>query len=360
MSNHVGSSYSCPGCCPDSGPWGSINPTSPVVVGNSFTAGTSGVIYDGCSGIATPIGWFSMEFWVDNEAIASYNPESGGSTTVQGLVPGETTLHGSWFWDNWESDGWSMCWETRGESEDQQPIDVRPTITGPNTMWWFNGATPSSYSDLTQITLSTEDTGISYSWSVVTGGSKVSLTNQNTANVQLTSTGRSLDANDVGIQVVVDGQVSDQFNITVRAPHSLNFTSTTTSSSAMFGYRTEITYTIRDQFNNLLPGRPVPVNEHFTTSIVSDFSGMDWRQTPDGGTTLSLPVFVDAIEGETSSHFPTPQAPQSPLGSTRVCHWGQDLLVGSATVGAGRRVQSDTLQKYRDHGAHENVTSPIP
>lgn len=124
VSNRVASSYSCPGCCPDSGPWGSFNPTNPVRLGNGFTASTSGVIYDGCTGIATNIGWFSMEFWMDNEAIASYYPGSGGSTAVQSLSPGETVLHGSWYWDNWESDGWSMCWETRGESEDQQPVQV--------------------------------------------------------------------------------------------------------------------------------------------------------------------------------------------------------------------------------------------
>ena len=128
-SNRVGSSYSCPGCCPDSGPWGSIDPTSPVIVGASFIAGTGGVVYDGCSGIATSIGWFSMDFWIENESIASYDPESGGSTTVSGLAIGDTALHGSWWWDNWESDGWSQCTETRGESEDSQPVNVVPALT---------------------------------------------------------------------------------------------------------------------------------------------------------------------------------------------------------------------------------------
>lgn len=129
VSDRVGSSYSCPGCCPDSGPWGSIDPTSPVIVGNSFIAGTGGVVYDGCTGIATPIGWFSMDFWIENESIASYDPESGGSTTVTGLALGDTALHGSWFWDNWTSDGWSQCFEDRGESEDSQPVNVVPTLS---------------------------------------------------------------------------------------------------------------------------------------------------------------------------------------------------------------------------------------
>jgi hypothetical protein len=128
VSNGIGSSYSCPACCPESGPFGSINPTSPVIVGNSFTATTTGVTYD-CNGYPTNIGFLSMDFWMDNESIASYSPESGASTTFTGLSIGETTLHGSWFWDNWESDGWSMCTETRGESEDSQPVNVLPTIT---------------------------------------------------------------------------------------------------------------------------------------------------------------------------------------------------------------------------------------
>ncbi|HEY0766032.1 MAG TPA: hypothetical protein VGD61_26865 [Pyrinomonadaceae bacterium] len=129
VSNRVGSSYSCPGCCPDSGPFGTINPTNPVIVGNSFIAGTSGVIYSGCPSYPTSIGWFSMNFWIENESIASYDPESGGSTTVTGLSIGDTALHGSYSWDNWESDGWSQCTETRGESEDSQPVNVLPTIT---------------------------------------------------------------------------------------------------------------------------------------------------------------------------------------------------------------------------------------
>src|ERR1051325_937460 len=128
VSQGVGSSYSCPGCCPDSGPFGNINPTSPIIVGASFTATTSGVIYSGCPAYQTPIGWFGVEeFWMDNETIASYSPESGSSTVVTGLAVGETALHGIWSWDQWESDGWSMCWETRGQSEDQQPVQVQRT-----------------------------------------------------------------------------------------------------------------------------------------------------------------------------------------------------------------------------------------
>ena len=125
VSEGVASSYSCPGCCPDSGPFGSINPTSPIIVGDSFTASTTGAVYDGCTGYATPVGWFFMDFWMDDFSIASYTPGSGSSTLVTGLAPGTTSLHGSWFWQQWTSDGWSMCWEDRGESEDSQPVEVQ-------------------------------------------------------------------------------------------------------------------------------------------------------------------------------------------------------------------------------------------
>lgn len=359
VSNHVGSSYSCPGCCPDSGPWGSMDLTNPVIVGNSFSEGTSGVIYDGCTGIATPIGWFSMEFWMDDETIASYDPGSGGSTTVQSLLPGGTTLHGSWFWDNWESDGWSMCWETRGESEDQQPVQVRPTVSGPTTVWWFNGVDPGNANMPLTIQLTTQSGASSYSWAATANGDKVTLTNQTTNTVTVTGAGMSGQAGDVGITVTVNGVASNQYAITVRAPNKLVRTDTTHGSSLNFGYHTEITYTIRDNLNALLPAGDIPMNEHFTGDAVADFNGTNWTKTADKSFTASNPTFTDVIEGETSNKNPTPQSPQNPLGNTKVVHWGQDIFVGSTTVGNGKKVQTSTFQKYRDHANHENVSSPV-
>jgi hypothetical protein len=140
----------------------------------------------------------------------------------------------------------------------------------------------------------------------------------------------------------------------------LNRTAITHTASANFGYRTEITYTIRDQFGALLPGGNIQVNEDFTGSAVADFPGMNWLLTIEMFFALTNPVFSDVIEGENLSKNPTPQAPQNPLGSTKVVHWGQDIYVGSTTVGQGKKVQTATFQKYRDHADHENVSSPVP
>ena len=129
VSRGVGSSYSCPGCCPASGPFGVINPTPSVFLGESFTATTTGTIYDGCTGYATNVGWFAMEeFWMDDESIASYYPASGSSTLVTGQFPGQTALRGIYSWQSFTSDGWSICYEDRGQTEEMAPVDVQCKI----------------------------------------------------------------------------------------------------------------------------------------------------------------------------------------------------------------------------------------
>jgi hypothetical protein len=127
VSNHVSSSYSCPACCPESGPFGSIIPPDPVLVGDFRQVDTTGTIYD-CNGYPTNIGSLSMDsFWVDDPSIVSYSPEYGGYTVAEGLASGETSINGSWSWDQWDLiDGWSQCVESRGESTDSEPMTVKP------------------------------------------------------------------------------------------------------------------------------------------------------------------------------------------------------------------------------------------
>ena len=91
-----------------------------------------------------------------------------------------------------------------------------------------------------------------------------------------------------------------------------------------------------------------------------DFTGMNWTRDVPHAFNLSLPALEDTIQGETSDKVPTPTLPSSPLGNTPVYNWGQDIYVGSTTIGAGRRVQSDTLQQYTDHALHTNIVTPNP
>jgi hypothetical protein len=101
--------------------------------------------------------------------------------------------------------------------------NVMPTISGPNTLWWFNGlgAGVSGYANQITLTANSGGTGTSYQWAITAGSDKVSLSTSSSATVQVTSTGQSKTANDVSITVTVGGLTSNPFNLTVRAPYSL-------------------------------------------------------------------------------------------------------------------------------------------
>ena len=86
---------------------------------------------------------------------------------------------------------------------------------------------------------------------------------------------------------------------------------------------------------------------------------MNWTITADKAFPIPNPILADIIQGENVlNHTPTPQSPQG--GNTKVVHWAQAIYIGSETVGAGRKVQTNTLQKYLDHAAHEGIVSPVP
>ncbi|HEX8282831.1 MAG TPA: hypothetical protein VF588_05730 [Pyrinomonadaceae bacterium] len=252
-----------------------------------------------------------------------------------------------------------------GGGEPVDPVDpvdpaacAGPSISGPTNVWWFNGQTPTGYA--TSITLTASPAGAgSYSWSVVAGSDKVTLSNFN--NNTVTVTGRNASTfREVGIQVTVNGATSPTFRLSVRAPHRLVLTRDFVQrADATWGYDTEIHYRIEDQFTDVLPSN-VPLNEHFTTGIVADFAGMDWRRGAEGGAVVNPTDWFDHIQGETAGHNPAPRNPCSPLCNTAVYHWDGEWFIGSTSIGVGRRVQTNTWQKFTDHAEHTNRTSPAP
>jgi len=354
-SARVVSSYSCPTCCPPTGPYGGFAPQAYGVLISDFApTGSNGEMLD-CYGNVywQNIYWYTLT--TNNSAVATADSET---YELYGEGAGSTYVVGHFWqieWEFYESENGGACREWDYLPSDSAPVDVHPKITGSHTLWWFNGETVSGYA--TNITLSTSTIGNSYHWEAVTGGSKVSLTSDGSDSITLTSAGKSDSANDVGIQVTIDGQVSDQFNITVYAPNDLLQGTVTTTSDSTWGYATHLNYYIRDQFTTQLSSG-VPVNEQWTTGIFDDYTGNNWRRgSPHGFTTVSIAAFSDLIQGEESNRTPTPIGPGT---GTAVYHWGQDWYVGSTTPGSGRRVQSDTLQKYTAHAEHQNIVTPSP
>jgi hypothetical protein len=146
------------------------------------------------------------------------------------------------------------------------------------------------------------------------------------------------------------------FSITTRTPHRLVAGSISTSCDATYGYQTDINYAIKDQLSADLPA-DVPVNEKWSTSVVNDYAGATWRRGPEGWANSLQALFLDQIQGEASGFNPTPTCDGN---STPVQHWGQDWWIGSSQIGAGRRVQTNTLQKYLGRAAHTSITTPAP
>ena len=248
-------------------------------------------------------------------------------------------------------------------------VNVAPTISGPNTLWWFNGlsAGVSGYANQINLTASTGGTGTSFQWAITAGSNKVSLSSSTSATVQVTSIGQSTTANDVSITVTVGGLTSNPFKLTVRAPYSLGqdpaHPSPIYSTDQYYVWHIYIPYRILDNLLTPLPSI-VNVQENWTASATPDYTGENWI-VPTAGcgpTDSATPAsFGDTVQGEVypSNAYPIPVYNTSQNGAA-VFHIGQEWRIGTCASGSGPRVQTDTLQKYTDHAAHTGITSPAP
>lgn len=123
VAERVSSSYSCPTCCPDSGPYGGFGGGSTLFI-DGFAARSATGDYIDCYGYATRAGEIYMSrMWIEHSSIASINPTSGYSTEVKGLGVGETILWGEFDFTQWDTDGMDCYrWETAALVN--EPIDV--------------------------------------------------------------------------------------------------------------------------------------------------------------------------------------------------------------------------------------------
>jgi hypothetical protein len=131
------------------------------------------------------------------------------------------------------------------------------------------------------------------------------------------------------------------------------------AQDSTYVWNISIHYQIRDQLMTRMPS-PVPINENWTTGVVADYQNENWRRGSAGCfTTLSQApaAFFDFIQGETPDRTPTPVYNTQQNGAA-VYHRGQEWRLGTCTIGSGPRVQTDTLQKYVDHAAHNRIFSP--
>jgi len=352
--------YGCMICCGPESPLMQYDPLT-VAAGSSQNQTIQAV--NSCTNrLAVVTGDFPT-WWTDNTSIATTS-----NSQINGIAAGSTDHHAQsimMYWGPKTDSGGGPC------PQNQEPADagtnVKPTISGPTTLWWFNGLSVgvSGYANQINLTSSAGGTGTSFQWAITAGSSRVSLSTSTSSAVQVTSIGQSTAANDVSITVTVGGLTSDPFKLTVRAPYTLGVDPQAPtpiySQDQTLVWNIFIPYRVLD---NLLTPMPNPFyfREDFTTGVVPDYPNENW---PPGtatcsNTSNSMPASIgDYVSGVTPSHTPTPVYNPQQNGPP-VDHVGQDWRIGSCNPGSGPRVQTDTLQSYTDHAAHTVITSPAP
>jgi hypothetical protein len=236
----------------------------------------------------------------------------------------------------------------------------RGTITGPNTVWWFNGQNPDSTDYPVSITL-TSSAGAATSWSVSQPDSKVTLSPSGTT-ATLASTGSYFSGTpgDVSVYASANGKTSAAFTITSKTPWRLVLESPpTTDCDGTFGYITFMRYDVHDNFDQPMPS-DITWNEFIGTA--QSKNGSNWGLigiTTQPGSSNPL---IDQLAGPRLNYNPapnpTPICRTPPSGAAFKELISQAIRVGSVATGVGVLAQSDTLTYYIDHGNHTGIVVP--
>ncbi|MGH9511694.1 MAG: Ig-like domain-containing protein [Terriglobales bacterium] len=258
---------------------------------------------------------------------------------------------------------------------------VTPKISQNTPLWYFgNGIpTPSGFTlGSTSATLTASGGGSgTYGWSITSGSSKAVLqgttSGQNITSVTIASTSYSTAQNDVTVQLQFEptngnSSVQTSYSLSIDSPYKLvvgtiadNGASINSScdnpDGGSDGYSTKLPYTVMSFFGTAMGF--APMNESFS-NISDDYIGNNWpTYSVKPGTANYNGQFVDEIcvIASPGALTPSPLPPQN--GSVKIDHGQQAWFAGIETEAEGVEVQSDTLQRYQDHGRHLSITSPV-
>ena len=241
------------------------------------------------------------------------------------------------------------------------------SITGPQTVWWFNGVLSTGYT--TSIQLTAYPAGQSqYTWAFSAGSDKAMFVGQSANTIYVVGKALSVAPGaDVKVKVTVkfsdnSTKTSSDYAITVRGPKKLLASSKFHSANQDFGYDSLISYHIRDNFDAAMPST-IAFTEGWTTNVDnSPYPTNNWGWPTAHGDSTSTSELFDHITGPGLGNVPPPNPTPTfdPLGTTEVQHRGQEWRVGHVNPGNGARVQTDTMQRFTGHGDHTAITSPAP
>jgi hypothetical protein len=105
------------------------------------------------------------------------------------------------------------------------------------------------------------------------------------------------------------------------------------------------------------------VNEFFPDDWVPDkppATPYNWTSVGPNAILMAGGTFADVICVAATNWLPQPMQPASPLGTVMIDHRTQLWYVGTSKVSqSGIEVQSDSIQRFQDHGTHTNIKSPV-
>jgi hypothetical protein len=369
----ISSNYACMNCCEDSPYEERVTPSTATIAVDQSSFFIAEEQFRDCYGNLTDFTFVTYANWSSsNQDVATVEEINGNAT---GVGAGTATITASW--DDctyFYNPIFGECRCHQNHYSKSATVTIKPTLSGPTTVWWFNdyNSPDSTHYPLISTLNASESGSGSYTFRITSGSDKAGLgpdlassyvTSSN--QVDVTSRKCSANANDVVVTVERNGQTSAPLSLTVRCPSHIQQDSIDYEAANVFGFVTIITYSVWDNLNTKLP-YDLPVNEYFTTEIIKDYSGTNWeRSTPNGHMTGNV-TFTDSIgiDEDLSGYtfdpwIPTPEAPSSNLSQTRITHFGQQFWIGTLNPGTGVHVQNDTLVFYLDHGAHEDRVSPV-
>lgn len=383
-SQGVSASYSCPVCCPDTGPYFIFNPWTLLTIPGGFEFIATSRQSITCYGSV----WSQPEsfpFTSANPAIADSYYVAEGQAEGHGYTPGSTVQStGTYTVYEYLNDGMD-CYSYFGTAQSDQPGQV-VSISQDKRLWYFgNGiSAPAGFTlGATNATLNVNgaSTG-TFKWTISNGTSMLKLENNSTTitktnvnTVGISSTSYGTQANDVTVKLEYTPPDAGQtktidWNLDIDSPYKLDSNGSTTNRGiasttplcdtnapdGIDGYMSHVPYRMLSFFGVQISN--VGINESFGART-DVYLGNNWPNGAAGGVVSPSGTFLDKLCAVGSSLTPSTLAPQSPLTSTQIYYRYQLWYVGSVTPGSGIMVQNNNLILYRDHGVHSSIVSPV-
>jgi hypothetical protein len=237
-SGRVASSYSCPVCCPDSGPNGGFDP-------NAYGLSVDGFVYTNAHGDYYDCYFNHYQGSLYFSSMLTYDTNIAtvdGGGQLGGVAVGNTEVEGDYDYVEWDNDGMD-CYRYYGSGSDAAPVDVTPHI---------DSISPAASAVGHPVTVNLSGKGFAQGASI-NAGSGVTVSEITVSSSTSMSATFSVDANatagDRNVTVTVNSQTSNSKTFTVQVPDRLRVVGDTgdgvlASCQTVHGRR--ITYQIAD------------------------------------------------------------------------------------------------------------------